>query len=207
MPYPGAFTAHDAVFRRRRLGHRRDSQRNSARWINRFLRAELRDRGGASSSFYRGETQYLAGGRAYLRLQSANRREAYQSAKREHACFCGSRRCRGTMLGEKRSDLPSPDSAIQIVFCEAVVEPLNISFELTGKRDNIFALLVSAVSRLSIRNSLSDLFSEIPNSSFLRGSSSCRLFVRPKSHLKIVKPKVAYAFSWRGVLGARNVLC
>ena len=74
---------------------------NSARWINHSCapNCEIEEEGHKFSSM-RAATFAPARNSTYdYNLQIGERHT--KKAKREHACFCGARRCRGTMLGEE----------------------------------------------------------------------------------------------------------
>lgn len=76
---------------------------NSARWINHSCQpnCEISDKGhrifiDARRAIVPGEELTYD-----YNLQIGERHT--KAAKREHACFCGARRCRGTMLGDEES--------------------------------------------------------------------------------------------------------
>lgn len=74
---------------------------NSARWINHSCRPNCETVDEKDRIFIEAIRDIRPGEELSYdyNLQLAERHT--KKAKREHACFCGSRRCRGTMLGEK----------------------------------------------------------------------------------------------------------
>jgi SET domain-containing protein len=77
---------------------------NSARWINHSCapNCEIAD---DDNHIYIDAARDIRPGEELsydYNLQIGERHTA--AAKREHACFCGARRCRGTMLGEEEDD-------------------------------------------------------------------------------------------------------
>ena len=74
---------------------------NSARWINHSCAPNCEIEEERHRIFIESRRDISAGEELTYDYNLQIGEKHTKTAKREHACFCGSRRCRGTMLGEE----------------------------------------------------------------------------------------------------------
>jgi len=74
---------------------------NSARWINHSCAPNCEIEEEHHRIFIESRRNIFAGEELTYDYNLQIGEKHTKTAKREHACFCGSRRCRGTMLGEE----------------------------------------------------------------------------------------------------------
>jgi len=74
---------------------------NSARWINHSCAPNCEIEEEHHRIFIEARRDIVAGEELTYDYNLQIGEKHTKAAKREHACFCGSRRCRGTMLGEE----------------------------------------------------------------------------------------------------------
>ena len=93
---------------RRRLGDRRDPARQLGALDKSSLRAQLRYRGRRPPCFHPIPPRYPPEAMSSLMTTICRSARSHtKAAKREHACFCGARRCRGT-CSAKKSEISGP---------------------------------------------------------------------------------------------------